>query len=323
MDRLWCVAKFSGVEVLAYCFLSNHFHLLVYVPEPCELSDNELLGRVRMLYSGSRLEAIEKEWDELVRIGSQPSQEAFRQKYLRRMWDVSAFMKTLKQNSTMSYNSRRTHAGTMWESRFRAREYDPEDKPALMNVAGYIDRNPIKANLVSWSDRYEWCSFAAACRGDARCIEGYRFIYSFAPPSWEELRELHEQSIHLVLKELDDEQLSGPAKKGLSVDDEKQEKSRNRSYLEMEMSLPENIPHLVERGNNKVAYDLLKLLAEGARRPSELRAALGISSANFFTARYLTPLEEYGFIVMSKGSDRFSPSKTFRLTAKGRRIVNA
>ena len=30
VDRLWRVAKFSGIEVLAYCFMSNHFHLLVH-----------------------------------------------------------------------------------------------------------------------------------------------------------------------------------------------------------------------------------------------------------------------------------------------------
>ena len=91
------------------------------------------------------------------------------------MYDVSAFMKTLKQNSTMSYNCRSVHTGTMWESRFRVREYMPDEKCALMNVAGYIDRNPVKAKMAQWPDKYEWCSFAAACKGDKRCIDGYRF----------------------------------------------------------------------------------------------------------------------------------------------------
>ena len=46
------------------------------------------------------------------------------------MYDVSAFMKTLKQNSTMSYNGRSVHTGTMLESRFRVREYIPDEKCA-------------------------------------------------------------------------------------------------------------------------------------------------------------------------------------------------
>ena len=38
VERLWRVAKFSGIEVLAYCFMSNHFHLLVHLPEASEHS---------------------------------------------------------------------------------------------------------------------------------------------------------------------------------------------------------------------------------------------------------------------------------------------
>ena len=33
VERLWRVATFSGVEVLTYCIMSNHFHILVYVPD--------------------------------------------------------------------------------------------------------------------------------------------------------------------------------------------------------------------------------------------------------------------------------------------------
>ena len=62
VERLWRVATFSCVEVLAYCFMSNHFHILVYVPDPRELSDDELLARIRALYSGTALAEIEKEW---------------------------------------------------------------------------------------------------------------------------------------------------------------------------------------------------------------------------------------------------------------------
>ena len=51
------------MEVLAYCFMSNHFHILVYVPDPRELSDDELLARIRALDSGAALAGIEKEWE--------------------------------------------------------------------------------------------------------------------------------------------------------------------------------------------------------------------------------------------------------------------
>ena len=245
-----------------------------------------------------------------------------RKRYLRRMWSASEFMKTLKQTATMSYNGRRVHAGTIWESRFRVKTCDPDEKAELMNMAGYIDRNPVKAKMVRWPDEYEWCSFSAACKGDARCVDGYRFIYSvFCPLPWERVREMHEKSIHLVLKELADERLSGRAKKGLSVDDEKQQKARRREYVLLEDSLPERVPHLLEKGCDKVAHDLLKQLADGPRRPAELRAALGITSANFFTARYLTPLAKAGYISLENPGSLHLPRQRYRLLAKGMSVV--
>ena len=324
VDRLWRVARFSGVEVLTYCFMSDHFHLLVYVPEAPELDDGELLARIAALYSGTRLAEVRKEWDLYVRLHDEARKEAFRQRFFRRMYDVSAFMKTLKQNATMSYNCRREHAGTMWEARFRAREYLPDEKCALMNVAAYIDRNPVKAKMARWPSEYEWCSFAAACRGDRRSIDGYRFVYTFAPLTWDQIREMHERSIHLVLKELGDERLSGPARQGLSVDEERRQKARQKLFARLEQDLPRRVPHLLERGRDKVAADLLGLLAEGPKRPAELRAALGISSANFFTSCYLTPLARMGLVADDGGErGRFSPAKRYRLTGRGARLAAA
>ena len=311
VERLWRVAKFSGIEVLAYCFMSNHFHLLVHLPEAPELGDEELFDRIAALYSGDRLAEIRKEWEMYARLNDEAGRKRFRERFLRRMYDVSAFMKTLKQNATMSYNCRSVHTGTMWESRFRVREYMPDEKCELMNVAAYIDRNPVKAKMVTWPDRYEWCSFAAACKGDGRCISGYRFIYTFAPVTWEQIHEMHEKSIHLVLKELEDEKLSGPAKKGLSVDEEKSQKVRQREFDRFAQSLPERVPRLLEKGSNKVAFDLLRLLADGPRRSAELRAAVGIKSRIHFNRYCLAPMLEKGLVVRTDPEHPNSPHQEY------------
>ncbi|MCC5808476.1 MAG: hypothetical protein JJU00_19270, partial [Opitutales bacterium] len=52
-------AAFSGVELLAYCVLSNHFHLLVRVdPKARECGDEELLQRFRALYGEERAQCL-------------------------------------------------------------------------------------------------------------------------------------------------------------------------------------------------------------------------------------------------------------------------
>ena len=48
---LWQVSDFCGVEVLTYCIMDNHFHVLVRVPEQdIEVTDAELLRRFKVLY---------------------------------------------------------------------------------------------------------------------------------------------------------------------------------------------------------------------------------------------------------------------------------
>jgi len=141
-----------------------------------ELSEEEVLARVQALYTGVRLSDIMKEWCAIVKGGGTSRRKAFLGRYARRMWSTSEFMKTLKQATSQSFNARLKHAGTMWKARFRARALLPDEKAELMKVAGYIDRNPVKAGIVKWPDGYKWCGFAAACAGDVRAQERRSWI---------------------------------------------------------------------------------------------------------------------------------------------------
>ena len=38
--------------------------------------------------------------------------------------------------------------------------------------SGYVDANPVNAGIVDWPDGYEWCSYAAACRGNETARSG-------------------------------------------------------------------------------------------------------------------------------------------------------
>lgn len=63
-EQLWQVADFCGVKVLTYTVLSNHFHVVVRVPQAAPVTDTELLRRFQVLHpdatrwSPARLEAI-------------------------------------------------------------------------------------------------------------------------------------------------------------------------------------------------------------------------------------------------------------------------
>ncbi len=55
---------FCGVQILTYALLSNHFHILVYVPEREDISDAELISRLRIFYSGPLIDQFAQQLQE-------------------------------------------------------------------------------------------------------------------------------------------------------------------------------------------------------------------------------------------------------------------
>ena len=49
---------FSGIRVLTYALMSNHFHLLCEVPQAQELSEAVLLDRIQAGYGPARRQAL-------------------------------------------------------------------------------------------------------------------------------------------------------------------------------------------------------------------------------------------------------------------------
>ncbi len=165
--------EFCGVRVRSYCVMGNHFHVLVEVPpRPAEtMGDEELLERLGLIYGD--LKVAEVRWQLQMRrdAGDDEGAERFKEeKFLYRMWDLSQFMKVLKQRFTQWFNKRHSRKGTLWEERFKS--VLVEDGRSARVVAAYIDLNPVRAGLVDDPVRYRWSSYGAAVAGDRRARAG-------------------------------------------------------------------------------------------------------------------------------------------------------
>ena len=56
------------------------------------------------------------------------------------------------------------------------------------------------------------------------------------------------------------------------------------------------------------------MMRSSRKQDSFWKRALGIASANFFTARYLTPLAKSGYIAVAGGEkNRYLPGKQYRI----------
>jgi REP element-mobilizing transposase RayT len=176
---LWQVADFCGVELLTYCVMTNHFHVLVRVPEKTGLSDLELLRRFKVLYpKPTKYQTAEfARLEQSLTLGDADA-EAIRQRLLARMSDLSEFMKTVKQRFSIWYN--RNHGnrkGTLWMDRFKSVLVEGQGNP-LQTMAAYIDLNPVRAGLVEDPKDYRFCGYAEAVAGGVAAKRGIACIWA-------------------------------------------------------------------------------------------------------------------------------------------------
>lgn len=172
------VADFCGVEVLTYCIMSNHFHVLLQVPDAPSVSDTELIRRYRVLYPKPTKyqEASAVLMASQLQLGGNEA-EVIRRKLLARMSDVSEFMKTVKQRFTTWYNKSHQRYGTLWADRFKSVLVQGEGNP-LQTMAAYIDLNSVRAGLVEDPKDYRFCGYADAVAGVAEARRGLIQIWS-------------------------------------------------------------------------------------------------------------------------------------------------
>ncbi|MFT4548746.1 MAG: putative transposase [Pseudoalteromonas tetraodonis] len=161
------VEAFSGVRVLTWTILSNHFHVLLEVPPRpgVALTDEEILWRSRKLYSPHAMAKIELEFTEAQQRGGGLVLEQLRARFQKRMFDLSEFMKTLKQKFTLWFNRKHERVGVLWESRFKSVIVEGHWN-SLLKVAAYIDLNAVRAEMVDDPKDYRWCGYCEAVAGD-------------------------------------------------------------------------------------------------------------------------------------------------------------
>lgn len=204
------VAEFAGVELLAWCVMDNHFHMLVYVPEvpeeyrldPSEcpdafafgmrpeecnpplwspggnvpadtavrrpptgftLPDDEMVRRLEALYGEKRADAFARRWEKLRTKGQGAIVEAEKEPFLRRMYSLSPFVKTIKERIARHVNSTLGRCGHVFEERFFSGLI--EDGKGACMASLYVDYNPVRAGMVTDAAEYRWCSFADAHGG--------------------------------------------------------------------------------------------------------------------------------------------------------------
>ncbi|MDR3229347.1 MAG: transposase [Puniceicoccales bacterium] len=192
--QLHQVADFCGVQVVTYALMGNHFHVLVRVQQQGEVADAELLRRYSVLYPKPTkwAPADVKMLAEMLKKDDEEA-KAWRKQMLRRMGDVSEFMKTFKQRFSIWYNRTHERFGTLWSERFSSTLVQADKFFAMESAAAYIDLNPIRARIVADPKDYRWCGYAEAVAtgGNGTMRRNLRYAVSSDNLSDEEMLETY------------------------------------------------------------------------------------------------------------------------------------
>ena len=126
-------------EILGFCLMGNHFHLLVKMLPDSYFSDDDIKRRCQEYYGKDYI---------------------FPEGHLlhcrAKLANLSEFMRDVKVNFARYYNRRHDRKGYFWGDRFKSVIVDKGE--TLVNCLAYIDLNPLRAGLVDKPEEYRWSS---------------------------------------------------------------------------------------------------------------------------------------------------------------------
>ena len=136
------IKRYSGlyfVEIIGFCLMGNHFHLLVKMIPEYNYTDEDIQKRYEKFYGD----------DSMFAAGWIPSLRA-------KLSSLSEFVREIKVGFARYYNKRNHRRGYFWGDRFKS--VIVEHGETLINCLAYIDLNPVRAGLVERPEDYRWNS---------------------------------------------------------------------------------------------------------------------------------------------------------------------
>lgn len=233
------VESFTQVRVLTHAVMSNHFHVLIAVEQPPQgtLTGDDLVRCYQQAGEEALAQELEKQLSGFRRQQNQAQEQECVSKRLARMWNISSFMKDLKQGFTREYNQRHERSGTLWEGRFKSTI--AEGGRALLAIAAYIDLNSVRAWQAHDPKDYRWSGYAEAEAGGKKARKGIQRVIHEAERSTEATEEEALRKYRMVVyrlgceegKALDEE---GKPKKGGLKREEVEKVLKNQGRLGLE-----------------------------------------------------------------------------------------
>jgi len=198
LQKMRRLEDFCGLRIITYSILDSHWHILLEVPDRQEITDTELIRRIEVLYDAPVAGVIRSEFERARESGDSKAIERFRIQYTRRMYDLSEFMKTLKQSFSQYFNKKSGRKGPLWEQRFKSILVEGSEH-ALSTMAAYIDLNAVRAGIVKDPKDYRWSGYGEAMGGSRQARKGLGLIVAGLgiEGCWDDVRNAYRKHLYV------------------------------------------------------------------------------------------------------------------------------
>ena len=139
LDLIRRYSSLYFVEILGFCLMGNHFHILVRMFPEHKFTDEDIKRRYAAFYGDDK--AFGDGWIPSLR---------------EKLFNLSEFIREIKVGFTRYYNKGHNRRGYFWINRFKS--VIVENGETLINCLAYIDLNPLRAGIVECPEEYRWNS---------------------------------------------------------------------------------------------------------------------------------------------------------------------
>jgi len=140
IDLLKQLSLYYLIEIMEFCIMGNHFHIIVHVPGK-PLAPIDALKRHNKYFCST---------DKL--IDNSAKNRRLGKKIALNQIDISHFMQIFQQKFTIYYNKEHNRSGSLWGDRFKSTIL--EGSIALWCCVEYVIMNPVRAGLCLFPESY-------------------------------------------------------------------------------------------------------------------------------------------------------------------------
>ncbi len=163
VDRLAELSSLFAIDISAYSILSNHYHLVLRINRQAvdNWSETELMDRWQQLFSLPVLVSRYALNETTTQAEIDTVHKIFAD-WRERLCDISWFMRCLNEHLARKANKEDNCTGRFWEGRFKSQAL--LDEAALLTCMGYVDLNPIRADMADTPEESGYTSIQQRIR---------------------------------------------------------------------------------------------------------------------------------------------------------------